>query len=54
MQDRPLAREVADPEPIDYDRYAAYEGGSALVICDRKNPAAWIRAAPAATTTLDP
>jgi hypothetical protein len=53
MQDRPIVRSVSDPEPIDDDRYAAYEDGAALVICDRRNPAAWIRAAPAATTTLD-
>lgn len=52
MQDRPLARRVADPEPIDLDDYTAYEDGAALVICDRTNPRAWIRTA--ATATLDP
>jgi len=54
MQDRPLARRVADPDPIDLDDYAAYEDGAALVICDRTNPNAWIRAERAATTTPDP
>lgn len=52
MQDRPLAREVADPDPIDLERYTAYEDGTALVICDRTTPTAWIRAE--TPTTLDP
>ncbi|WP_299332486.1 DUF7331 family protein [Haloplanus sp.] len=54
MQDQPLGREVPDPEPIDFDRYAAYEDGVALVVCDRTNPTAWMRAEPTAVATLDP
>jgi hypothetical protein len=53
MQDRSLAGGVADPDPIDLDDYAAYRDGTALVICDRTNPNAWIRAE-RGTTTLDP
>ncbi len=53
MQDRPLAGGGTAPDPIDLDDYAAYEDGTSMVICDRTNPTAWIRAA-TATTTLDP
>lgn len=54
MQDQPLAQEIVDPDPVALDDYAAYEDGAALVICDRTNPAAWIRVETAATTMLDP
>jgi hypothetical protein len=54
MQNRPLALQVADPDPVDLDDYAAYDDGGTLVLCDRTNPRAWIRVGTAATTTLDP
>lgn len=31
------------PTRPDLDRYASYEQESDLVICDRKNPQAWIK-----------
>lgn len=27
----------------DFERYVSYDDGSGTVICDRQNPAAWIR-----------
>lgn len=27
----------------DFDRFASYEDGDDIVICDRKNPKAWIK-----------
>jgi|GEM_PF-4076473 len=39
-------------EASEFDRYADYEDGDALVICDRRNARAWLRSD--ATTTLDP
>jgi homogentisate 1,2-dioxygenase len=54
MQNRPFAGRVGDsvPESPDLDRYADYEDGAALVICDRTNPRAWLRAD--TTAALDP
>jgi len=40
------------PESIEFDRYADYEDGGALVICDRRNARAWLRSD--TTTALDP
>lgn len=31
------------PERTDYDRFADYEDGNDLVVCDRRNPQAWIK-----------
>lgn len=31
------------PERTDYDRFADYEDGNDLVVCDRRNPKAWIK-----------
>lgn len=36
--------EQTEPEGADLDRFTSYEDGDTLVICDRKNPDAWIRA----------
>jgi len=54
MQDRPHAERLDgdDAEPSAFDRYADYEDGSALVICDRRNPNAWVRSD--TTAALDP
>lgn len=32
-----------EPDEIEFDRYASYEEDGSLVICDRKNPNAWIK-----------
>lgn len=32
-----------DPDVVDLDRYASYEDGDGLVVCDRENPNAWLR-----------
>lgn len=39
------------PTDDDLDRYTSYEQDTDLVICDRKNPQAWIKSD--TTTTLD-
>lgn len=47
-------RTVPEAEPSnepDFDRFASYDDDGALVVCDRKNPRAWIRSD--ATTPLD-
>lgn len=31
------------PSEPDFDRFTSYEDGNDLVICDRKNPKAWIK-----------
>jgi hypothetical protein len=40
-----VGRAEAEPDEQgrDYDRYASYEDGDATVICDRKNPNAWLK-----------
>lgn len=45
MRDKPLAREAnrVEPEYVDFDRFTSYEDGDATVVCDRKNPNAWLR-----------
>lgn len=35
--------EQSAPEKPEFDRFASYEDGDDLVICDRKNPKAWIK-----------
>lgn len=35
--------EQSAPEKPDFDSFASYEDGDDLVICDRKNPKAWIK-----------
>ncbi|WP_195892459.1 DUF7331 family protein [Halopiger goleimassiliensis] len=32
-----------EPSPTTFDEYVRYEDDDATVICDRTNPAAWIR-----------
>lgn len=32
-----------DAETPDFDRYASYEDGDHVVVCDRKEPTAWLR-----------
>lgn len=47
MHDQQFDADVVDDE-IDrpeFDRYTRYEDDGALVVCDRKNPAAWLKAA---------
>lgn len=54
MPDHTTATE-ADAErraEIDYDRFASYEDGDSTVICDRTEPAAWLKSD--VTATLDP
>lgn len=34
--------EAAPPEP-DHEGFTGYEDGDSYVVCDRKNPNAWIR-----------
>jgi hypothetical protein len=41
-----------DADATGAGRYAGYEDDGVLVICDRRNPRAWIRSD--ATTTADP
>lgn len=45
MSKRQTSVQRATPEQneIDYDRFAEYEDGDATVICDRKDPRAWIK-----------
>lgn len=40
---RASERAQAEPDRIDYDDFASYEEGDALVVCDRENPNAWIK-----------
>jgi hypothetical protein len=44
MQDE---HQVAERQPAqrqtDFSRFTSYEDGDSVVICDRKNPTAWIR-----------
>lgn len=37
--------DVADAaqDATEYDQFASYEDGDAIVICDRREPQAWIR-----------
>lgn len=35
--------DLTELEPTDFDQFADYEDGDDLVICDRKNPRAWIK-----------
>lgn len=39
-------------DPSDFDRYADYEDCGDLIVCDRREPGAWIRSD--RTETLDP
>jgi hypothetical protein len=41
-----------DDRPAGLEGVASYEDGDAFVVCDRKNPQAWIRSD--AVTDLDP
>lgn len=47
-QTQPVDVEQTEPADIELDRFASYEDGEEVVICDRKSPAAWIKSA---TTT---
>lgn len=54
MRSHSTERAITAAEPPnrpDFDRYASYEADGALVVCDRKDPRAWIRSS--VTTTLD-
>lgn len=33
----------APPDGTEYEQFASYEDGDAVVICDRREPQAWIR-----------
>lgn len=35
--------EQAAPESVELDQFASYEDDDGFVICDRKNPKAWIK-----------
>jgi len=54
MQNRTRAERIGGDThgTAEFDRYADYEDGEALVICDRRNARAWLRSD--ATTTVDP
>lgn len=44
----PEQTQVADvdgtePADVDLDKFASYEEGDSLVICDRQNPNAWVK-----------
>jgi hypothetical protein len=52
MQNRPRTERVDADERTEFDRYADYEDGGVLVICDRHNACAWLKSD--ATVTLDP
>lgn len=45
MQEQARTTDVdqENPKKPDYDRFASYEDGNDVVICDRKNPKAWIK-----------
>lgn len=36
-------RADAEQHATEYEQFASYEDGDAIVICDRKKPQAWIR-----------
>lgn len=44
-KNEPRAAEPAhgEPEVNSLDRYASYEEGDSVVVCDRKNAKAWIK-----------
>jgi hypothetical protein len=44
--------EVPEAESIDLDEFTGYEDGNSYVVCDRRNPQAWIRSD--VTETLSP
>lgn len=46
MHDQQIDTDVVDEEVDrpEFDRYASYEDDGDLVVCDRKNPAAWLKA----------
>lgn len=52
MQNRPRTERVDADERDECHRYADYEDGAALVICDRHNARAWLKSD--ATVTVDP
>lgn len=41
-QDTQRVEQHAPPEP-DHEGFTGYEDGDSYVVCDRKNPNAWIR-----------